>query len=188
MKMKQLSFTLTSLAMLAMVGVTTTRVALAQNSHFLGTLTAAPGSDGDDTNAADPKGSDVAVSFKEAGLGNNVSITYVADANFTGTYACINGGGKHPSATNKETVSGPVSGTGTFSSGKNGTISQSVNIEEAGPGSFACPSGQSLILAFVSYTGITLTDTTTPVGPVAATPGSLSACFVSGDLAAELCP
>ena len=56
------------------------------------------------------------LSAKEAGLGNNALISYTASADATATYACINGGGNHPKATNKETVSGLVSASGTFSS------------------------------------------------------------------------
>jgi len=103
---------------------------------------------------------DLVVSFKEAGLGNNALIDYTAAADGTATYACINGGGNHPSASNKETVSGPVSANGQFSSGKNGTISQSLTIEEPGPGSFSCPSGQTFVLADVSFKNVSITDTT----------------------------
>jgi hypothetical protein len=131
---------------------------------------------------------DLIVSWKEAGLGNNITATYEADANATATYACINGGGNHPSASNKETFTAPVTGTGSFSSGKNGSISAQLEVEEPGPGSFSCPSGQTMILAFVSYSAITDTDLTFHDGPAAATPGSVSSCFVSGNLASELCP
>ena len=100
------------------------------------------------------------VSFKEAGLGNNQLISYTSHANATAVYACINGGGNHPRAANKETVSGPVSASGTFSSGQNGQISQSLTAGPPGPGSFSCPPGQRLELASVSYTGVSITDTT----------------------------
>jgi hypothetical protein len=56
------------------------------------------------------------LSAKEAGLGNNALISYTASADATATYVCINGGGNHPKATNKGTVSGLVSASGTFSS------------------------------------------------------------------------
>src|SRR5229473_5891439 len=78
------------------------------------------------------------VSWDERGLGNGgtdglVHYTLTADAH--ATYGCINGGGNHPKATNKETVNGPVSAMGTFSSGKNGSISQSLTLEPPSPGS-----------------------------------------------------
>jgi hypothetical protein len=44
--------------------------------------------------------------LKEAGLGDNQLVDYVASADASATYACINGGGKHPQAQNKETVNG----------------------------------------------------------------------------------
>jgi hypothetical protein len=108
-------------------------------------------------------GANLNVSFKEAGLGNNALITYVASADATATYVCVNGGNKNPSASNKETVSGPVSATGTFSSGKNGSISQTLTLSPPSAGSFSCPSGQKLELASVSYTNVAITDTTNHV-------------------------
>lgn len=103
------------------------------------------------------------VQFKEAGLGNNQNINEVASADSTAEYACINKGGKHPQATNKETVSGPVTASGNFSSGRNGQINGSLTLTPPGPGSFSCPNGQKLVLASVSYTNVTITDTTNNV-------------------------
>ena len=45
-------------------------------------------------------GSSLVVSFKEAGLGNEPQVHIVV----TATAECINGGGKHPKAANKESV------------------------------------------------------------------------------------
>jgi len=124
--------------------------ALAQNEHFVrasgnlnnnGTLT---------------------VSFKEAGLGTNQNITYVLSADATATYVCVNRGGANPSAQNKTTVAGPVSSTGTFSSGKNGQVTASLTVSPP-PSDISCPSGQTLQLAQVTYTNVTLTDTTNNV-------------------------
>jgi hypothetical protein len=98
------------------------------------------------------------VSFDERGLGNG-NITYTLTADATATYACINGGGKHPQAANKETSNGEVTGGGTFAS-KNGRVSASLSAGPISAGSFACPGGQRLVLASVSYTNIVLTDTT----------------------------
>jgi hypothetical protein len=101
------------------------------------------------------------VSFDERGLGNeNIDYTLAGDA--SATYACINGGGNHPQAANKETVNGDVTASGSFEP-KNGRVIASL---EAGPisaGSFSCPHGQRLVLAAVSYTNIVLTDTTNGV-------------------------
>jgi hypothetical protein len=104
----------------------------------------------------------VTVSFKEAGLGTNQNIDYVLSADATATYVCVNRGGANPSAQNKTTVSGPVSATGTFSSGKNGQVTASLTVSPP-PSDISCPPGQSLQLASVSYTNVTLTDTTNGV-------------------------
>lgn len=101
------------------------------------------------------------VSFDERGLGNeNIDYSLTADA--TATYACINGGGKHPQAANKETINGEVAGGGSFEP-KNGRVVASLSAGPISAGSFTCPSGQRLVLASVSYTNIVLTDTTNGV-------------------------
>jgi hypothetical protein len=101
------------------------------------------------------------VTFDESGLGN-ADITYTLGADATAVYACINGGGNHPKATNKETVQGQVSTGGTFQA-KNGRVQASLVTGPLSAGSFTCPSGQTLVLASVSYRNITLTDTTNSV-------------------------
>jgi len=115
------------------------------------------------------------VSFKEAGLGDNQLIAYLASADGSATYACINGGDRHPQATNKESFSGPVTARGTFRSGKNGSISQSLTLNPPGPGDFTCPPGQRRILADVSYTNVAITDTTNDV--TEGIPGTFSRVF-----------
>jgi len=102
------------------------------------------------------------VSFKEAGLGTNQLITYVASADASATYVCVNRGGANPSAQNKTTVAGPVSATGTFSSGKNGQVTGSLTVNPP-PSDITCPPGQSLELALVTYSNVTITDTTNGV-------------------------
>jgi hypothetical protein len=151
----------------------TMSTAFAASPHFISASAAFAGS-----------GPNLNVSFKEAGLGDNLLITYVASADGTAVYACINGGGNHPKASNKETVSGPVSATGTFSSGKNGTISQTLTISPPDKGDFNCPNGQKLVLAFVSYTNVAITDTTNHVSK--SIPGTFSRCFIDSGLG--LCP
>jgi hypothetical protein len=133
--------------------------AFAQNPHFVSA-------------SASISGANLNVSFKESGLGDNVSITYNATADATATYVCVNGGGANPSASNKTTVSGPVSATGTFSSGKNGSISQTLTLSPP-PSNITCPKGQKLEVASASYMNVAITDTTTPVGPVSI-PGTFS--------------
>ena len=151
----------------------TVSTAFAASPHFISASAAFAGS-----------GPNLNVSFKEAGLGDNLLISYVASADGAAVYACINGGGNHPSASNKETVSGPVSATGTFSSGKNGTISQTLTLHPPSAGAFSCPIGQNLVLAFVSYSHVAITDTTNGVSaPIA---GTFSRCLFDSGLG--LCP
>ena len=101
------------------------------------------------------------VNFDERGLGNdNIDYTLTADA--TAVYACINGGGKHPQAANKETINAEVSAGGSFEP-KNGRVVASLSAGPPSAGSFSCPNGQRLVLASVAYTSIVLTDTTNNV-------------------------
>jgi hypothetical protein len=137
------------IAVLSLMAVVLAAVpALAQNEHFI----RASGSVNNTTGA-------LTVSFKEAGLGTNQLINYTLTADATATYVCVNRGGGNPSAQNKTTVSGPVTASGTFSSGKNGQVTESLTAGPPGPGSFSCPPGQSREIAQVSYTNIVLTDT-----------------------------
>ncbi len=104
------------------------------------------------------------VSFKEAGLGTNEQITYTATADASATYVCVNKGGANPSASNKTDVSGPVSATGTFSSGKSGQVTASLTVgPPPPPADFSCPKGQLQETAQVTYTNVAITDTTNGV-------------------------
>jgi hypothetical protein len=101
------------------------------------------------------------VSFDERGLGNeNIDYTLTADA--TALYACLNRGGKHPQAANKESFEGQVAGGGSFEP-KNGRVVASLTAGPLAAPQFTCPSGQDRVLAAVSYTNIVLTDTTNGV-------------------------
>ena len=142
--MKRL-FALLSASLLAIFAFATT--AQAVSPHFVQA-------------SAHLSGTNLVVDFKEAGLGTNQLITYTASADSTVTYVCVNRGGANPSASNKTTISGPVSASGSFSSGKNGQVTASLTLNPPGPGSFSCPSGQSLQIAQVSYTNVAITDTT----------------------------
>jgi hypothetical protein len=100
------------------------------------------------------------VSFRETGLGNTPNpVHYTVTADATATYACLNGGGNHPKAANKETVAGQVSAGGEFNA-ENGVVNGGPVV--TGPlldPDFTCPSGQTRVLAAVTYTNIVLTDT-----------------------------
>lgn len=102
----------------------------------------------------------LAVTFDEAGLGNgDINYTLTADAIYD--WGCINGGGNHPQASNKETQSTPVSGGATLQV-KNGRVSGTVLAPDSAPqppSNFSCPGGMTLVLADASYTNIVLTDT-----------------------------
>ena len=139
------------IAVLSMLLVAVTALpALAVSPHFInasGTLNA--------------NGS-LTVSFKEAGLGTNQNIDYALTADATATYVCVNRGGANPSAQNKTTVSGPVTASGTFASGRNGNVTASLTAQPP-PSDISCPRGQTLELASVSYTNVVLTDTTNDV-------------------------
>jgi hypothetical protein len=116
------------------------------------------------------------VSFREVGLGGNASTLYQVTANATATYACINNGDNHPQATNKAGVAGPVSGGGTFTADKGGNIVGAIAVAPLGPGDFICPTGQSIVLAEVSYTNVVITDLTNNVSE--SIPGTFSMILV----------
>ena len=102
------------------------------------------------------------MSFDEAGVGQQlVNYTLHVDT-ASATYACINGGGNHPKAANKETHSSSLTAQASFNP-TNGRVKASISTGPVSAGSFSCPGGQRLVLASVSYSGITLTDTTNNV-------------------------
>jgi hypothetical protein len=100
----------------------------------------------------------LSVSFKETGLGTTSSTEAVtlSVAVATAEYQCWNGGGNHPQAANKETVSVSLSTTGTFPV-RNGQTTGTLSVGPPSQGAFACPPGQQLFLQSVSYAGITVT-------------------------------
>jgi hypothetical protein len=146
-RMRRIAMTVFSLLVLA----ATAGIASAQSPHF---VKADVGFSGSSPN--------LAVTFKESGLGDNLLVNITASANASATYACFNKGGNHPQAANKETVNAAVSASGTFSV-KNGTTSGTLTLTPPGPGSFSCPSGQRLVLASVTYSNVAITDTTNGV-------------------------
>src|SRR5262245_44392912 len=103
------------------------------------------------------------VTWDERGLGNggaDGNVHYVLTADASAEYGCINNGAKHPKASNKETVSGPLSADITLPVSKNGRVIGSLTVGPLDAGSFSCPSGQTLVLGSVSYSNVSLTDTT----------------------------
>jgi hypothetical protein len=100
-------------------------------------------------------------SFKDAGLGTGTtSIKITLSVNTaTAVYQCFNNGGNHPKAGNKETVSTSLTQPGTFPV-RNGQTTGSLTAGPPGPGSFTCPSGQTLFLQSATYSGISVSDET----------------------------
>jgi hypothetical protein len=105
-------------------------------------------------------GANLVVSWKEAGLGTNQLINYTANADATATVVCVNNGGGNPSASNKTTVSGPVSASGAFDSGKNGNVTASLTLQPPPAPQNFCPPGQTEQISEVTYTNVSITDTT----------------------------
>ena len=143
-------------------------ISFAQSAHF-----ARASASVDDSGA-------LVVTWDERGLGNggadgNVNYTLTADA--SATFGCINGGGNHPKATNKETVNGPLSADISLPVGKNGRIIGALTVGPLDAGDFSCPGGQTLVLGSVSYSNVSLTDTTN--GSTADIAGSFSRVFVN---------
>jgi hypothetical protein len=106
----------------------------------------------------------LAVSFDESGLGQQ-TVNYTLSGNADYLWGCINGGSNHPQATNKETESTPVSSNTSFEP-KNGRVQATIITPATAPeppSTFSCPSGQTLVLASATYTGVVLTDTTNGV-------------------------
>ena len=123
--------------------------ALADSPHFLF------------ANASVTNAGALNVSFKEVGLGNTATTEQVTlHVNLASAdYQCFNNGGNHPKAGNKEHVEQSLTTTGTFPV-RNGQTTGVISAGPPGPGSFACPSGQTLFLQSVTYSGITVFGST----------------------------
>ncbi len=126
-------------------------VAWAQSPHFIGTAqVAGVFNDGG-----------ISASFKEAGLGDNALITYELAGKFNADYGCINHGGNHPQAANKEAVAGDVGAIATFQSSKNGNVVGTVTfVPPPASAELSCPGNQVAVLADISYSDLTLGDAT----------------------------
>ena len=112
--------------------------------------------------SASLSGASLSVTFKEAGLPSGSVETVVVSANAATAYECVNGGGKNPSASNKRTFQTRVSKSGTYSADRNGNIvgTQSVSPPSAAALGFGCPNGQATTFVSVSYSNVSITDTT----------------------------
>jgi len=122
-------------------------------------------------------GNDLVVTWKEAGLGDNQNISYIAGATANATYVCVNNGGQCPNAANKVTVTGPVFKAGTFASGKNGSITASLTINpppatKLDGSTFTCPGTQTVTFSIVTYSLVQIRDDTN--GIVKTIPGTFT--------------
>jgi hypothetical protein len=138
---------LSFLAAVALVALASSSVLGTQGAHFFSAIGSVSNSGA------------LVVTFDEAGVGQE-QVDYVLTADASATYACINGGGNHPKAANKETFNGPLSSPTTSFQPENGRVRGSISVGPLSAGSFSCPSGQRLVLASVAYSNITLTDVT----------------------------
>jgi len=114
------------------------------------------------------------VCFKIAGLGANQTLTVTASAHADAIYGCLNHGQQCPNAANKVEVQADVSATGTFTSGKNGSIRASLSVDPP-PTELTCPNGQRLVLVSVSYTNVSVSAP--GAGDCETSPGTFAANF-----------
>jgi hypothetical protein len=103
-------------------------------------------------------GLNLVVTWKEAGLGDNLNIDYSANATATRVDSCVNGGNNVPSDPKKTTTVAQVSAEGTFSV-KNGSVNGSLTLRPPAT-TLSCPPGQKATLFSLVYTNVSITDVT----------------------------
>lgn len=142
------------------------RVGIASAALSLGVFGAAPAWATSGAHYMPATGASVAdngalvVAIDEAGVGQQ-TVNYSLDWTATANYGCINGGGNHPQAANKQTTQG-ASSFAFSETPDNGRVHVTVEVPGTPPplpSDFSCPGGQTLVLADVSYSA-TLADTT----------------------------
>jgi hypothetical protein len=151
------------LALVVAAAAISTTAALAGNAHFIKSATGATLS-----------GADLNCFFKEAGLESGSVENISCNATEDITYECVNNGGKNPSASNKTAFRTDVSGSGTFPADKNGNVVGNVTTAHSSAADlgFRCPSGQTVTLVSVTYSNVTITDSTS--GATISIPGTFS--------------
>jgi hypothetical protein len=107
---------------------------------------------------------DLLFTWTEVGLGNP-DVVYRLNTVVSATFGCVNGGGNHPSATNKTTITEPLQKVVGLAADKNGQITGSVVLDTSSvsPTGFSCPKGQTLVALSATFTDNTITDTTNGV-------------------------
>jgi hypothetical protein len=116
------------------------------------------------------------VTFLEVGVPANTPTNYLVTADCTATYVCVNSGDNVPNADNKSGVGGPVFASATLTSDGNGKVTGGIGVPPIGPGTFGCPTGQSVVLSEVSYTNVVIKDLTN--GASFSIPGTFSLVLV----------
>ncbi len=159
--MRRIAFVLISAVTTVVMGAT---AALADSPHFQFA-----------NNSISTSTGTLTTSFKEVGLGTGASTVQVNLTVDTATavYQCFNNGGNHPKAGNKETVQTALSTTGNFPV-RNGQTTASLSVGPPGPGNFSCPSGQSLFLQSVTYSGTNVSNPPDASNQFHATPDPIS--------------
>ena len=90
--------------------------------------------------------------FEDVGCGD-----HRADAQARATYACLNGSGKSATAANKQDVVGAVGASGSFTADRYGKVTGTITVSPpASP--LSCPGGQTLVLAAVTYSSVSVLD------------------------------
>jgi hypothetical protein len=112
--------------------------------------------------SATKSGTNLIVCFQESGLGNNVTVTIEARATATAEYECRTKSEKNPSDPKKSTVITDVQASGEFTSDQNGMVRGCLTLSPPEP-DIACPPGQNLVLLGVTYTNVSVVDTTNNV-------------------------
>jgi hypothetical protein len=106
---------------------------------------------------------DLLFTWTEVGLGNP-DVVYRLDTVVSATFGCVNGGSNHPSATNKTTITKPVTATINIKADKNGQITGSVVLHTGSVSTdFSCPGGQTLVALSATFTDNKIMDTTNGV-------------------------
>jgi hypothetical protein len=101
--------------------------------------------------------------FVEAGLPAGATVAGRAQADATVTYGC-GGVGGWMDGQSSEVVSAPVTRTGWFVPGSDGSVRAVLDLRAPGSGGFTCPPGEQVVLTSVSYTNVAVTDLTNGVG------------------------
>ena len=108
--------------------------------------------------SATRSGNNLVVTWKEAGLGDNLNIDYTTAATATREDSCVNNGGQIPNDPKKTTTVAQASASGTFSP-KNGTVNGTLTIMPPAT-TLTCPPGQTATLISLTYTNVSITDLT----------------------------